>query len=164
MLAGTWFGMHLERGGGSLLAAVPHTVREAAMAYAVYAPEVRHPVEVPGDQEQHLVSWLTKRMGTPVRAPRLDGLGFLLLGGRLLSSDDGPGALLMYEDHAGRRVILYACPTEADGRDTALRFAQEAGVAVVYWTEGVLSYALAGELDRSGLQALAESAYRQIAV
>jgi anti-sigma factor RsiW len=164
MLTGTWVGMHLERGTGALLAAVPHTVREAAMAYAVYAPEVRHPVEVPGDQEQHLVSWLTKRMGIQVRAPHLDSLGFLLLGGRLLSSDDGPGALLMYENPEGKRVILYACPTEEADRDTALRFAQEEGVSVVYWTEGPLSYALAGELERTGLQALAESAYRQIAI
>ena len=163
-LIGAWFGMQFERGAGSFLAVVPHTVREAAMAYAVYAPEVRHPVEVPGDQEQHLVSWLTKRMGVQVRAPRLDGLGFLLLGGRLLSSDDGPGALLMYEDQEGKRVILYACPTEEDGRDTALRFAQDQGVSVVYWTEGPLSYALAGELERTGLQALAESAYRQIVI
>lgn len=164
MLAGTWFGMQLERGAGPLMAAVPHTVREAVMAYAVYAPEVRHPVEVPGDQAQHLVSWLSKRMGIQVRAPSLDDLGFLLLGGRLLSSDDGPGALLMYENQEGRRVILYACPSEEADGDTAFRFAQDEGVSVFYWSEGGLSYALAGELERAGLLKLTEAAYQQIAI
>ena len=132
------------------------------MAYAVYTPEVRHPVEVPGEQEQHLVTWLTKRMGVEVRAPQLASLGFALVGGRLLSSDDGPGALLMYEDAQGRRVILYACHNEDKDRSTAFRFAQEEGVSVFHWLEGPLSYALAGEIDRAGLLAIAEAVYRQI--
>jgi anti-sigma factor RsiW len=164
MLAGTWVGMHLERGDTAFLAGVPDTVREAAMAYAVYAPEVRHPVEVPGDQEQHLVSWLTKRMGVQVRAPDLANAGFRLLGGRLLSSTDGPGALLMYENHEGKRVVLYACPSEEGERDTAFRFAQDEGVSVFYWSEGGLSYALAGEIERAGLLRLTEAAYQQIAI
>lgn len=165
LLTGIWIGMQVERGvQGSLVAEAPSVAREAAIAYAVYTPEVRHPVEVPGDQEQHLVAWLTKRMGAPVRAPRLDELGFVLVGGRLLSSNDGPGALLMYENTAGRRVVLYACRHEERERTTAFRFTQEEGIAVFYWFEGSLSYALAGEIDRSGLLALAESVYQQIAM
>ena len=38
--------------------------RRAAVAYAVYAPEVRHPVEVGADQQEHLVTWLSKRLGS----------------------------------------------------------------------------------------------------
>jgi anti-sigma factor RsiW len=164
LVTGVWIGMHLQPTNLLPLAGTPHVAREAAMAYAVYTPEVRHPVEVPGDQEDHLVAWLTKRMGTKVHAPRLDALGFVLVGGRLMSSDDGPGALLMYENAEGRRVVLYACHNEDGGRDTAFRFAQEGGVSVFHWVEGPLSYALAGELDRSGLLAIAESVYRQIAI
>jgi len=164
LVTGIWIGMHLQPGNLLPLAGTPHVVREAAMAYAVYTPEIRHPVEVPGDQEDHLVAWLTKRMGTKVHAPRLDALGFVLIGGRLVSSDDGPGALLMYENAEGRRVVLYACHNEDGGRDTAFRFAQQEAVSVFYWIEGSLSYALAGELDRGGLLAIAESVYRQIAI
>ena len=149
LVAGGFIGVQLERGHlVAPLAGTPSVVREAAMAYAVYSPEVRHPVEVPGDQEQHLVTWLTKRMGVEVRAPQLDPLGFGLVGGRLLASDDGPGALLMYEDAQGRRVVLYACRDQDSARDTAFRFGQEEDVSVFYWREGPLSYALAGELDR----------------
>lgn len=164
LVTGGWVGMHLERGALSSVAGAPHVVREAAMAYAVYTPEVRHPVEVPGDQTEHLVAWLSKRMGTRMHAPRLDQLGFVLVGGRLLSSDDGPGALLMYENTEGKRVVLYACKSEEEDRNTAFRFARAEGVSVFYWLEGPLSYALAGEIDRTGLSALAESVYRQIAI
>src|SRR5262245_49912239 len=38
-------------------AEVPNFVKRAAVAHAVYSPEVRHPVEVGADQEQHLVAW-----------------------------------------------------------------------------------------------------------
>ena len=36
---------------------------DALDAYKLYAVEVRHPVEVPGDQRAHLVEWLSKRLG-----------------------------------------------------------------------------------------------------
>jgi anti-sigma factor RsiW len=162
LVAGGFIGAQLDRSDLAPLAGGHSLAREAAMAYAVYAPEVRHPVEVPGDQEQHLVAWLTKRLGAQVRAPRLDGLGFQLLGGRLLASADGPGALLMYEDAQGRRVVVYACLNEDKDRSTAFRFAQEDGVSVFHWLEGPLSYGVAGELDRAALQSIAEAVYRQI--
>lgn len=163
LLAGGFAGVQLERARPGF-AGTPSLVREAAVAYAVYTPEVRHPVEVPGEQEEHLVGWLTKRIGAPVRAPKLDGLGFSLVGGRLLAGGDGPGALLMYEDAEGRRVILYACRNEEDSRATAFRFSREQGVSVFHWVEGPLSYALAGEVDRAALLAIAEAVYRQITV
>ena len=137
-----------------------HVVGEAVMAYSVYTPEVRHPVEVSGDQRDHLVSWLSKRMGKPIDAPRLDKLGMRLLGGRLLASDDGPGALLMYEDAQGHRVVLFACHT--DEKSSAFRYASEHDVSVFYWVDNTLVYAIAGEIQREQLLPLAESAYNQI--
>ena len=38
-------------------------IQRAAMAHAVYTPEVRHPVEVKA-QEEHLSRWLTRRLNT----------------------------------------------------------------------------------------------------
>jgi anti-sigma factor RsiW len=71
-------------------AAPPQFVRDAAAAYAVFSPEVRHPVEVPADQEAHLVQWLSRRLGRPLTAPLLQAHGFQLLGGRLLPGEPLP--------------------------------------------------------------------------
>jgi anti-sigma factor RsiW len=161
---GTLLGLQLQPHGLSALAAPPSVVREAAMAFAVYAPEVRHPVEVSGDQEPHLVAWLTKRLAATVRVPRLEPLGFLLVGGRLLSSDDGPGALLMYENRAGRRVTLYLCHNESGQANTAFRYAEHQAISVFYWFDGPFSYALAGDLGRDRLLDLADSVYRQVGI
>src|SRR5204863_1436 len=78
--------------------------RRAAVAHAVYSPEVRHPVEVGADDEQHLLTWLSKRLGAKVRAPKLDEVGMSLVGGRLLPGDSGPVAQFMYQSQNGRRA------------------------------------------------------------
>src|SRR4030095_2666588 len=64
--------------------------RRAAIAHATYSPAVRHPVEVGADQEAHLIAWLSKRLGAPLRAPQLDEVGYSLVGGRLLPGDNSP--------------------------------------------------------------------------
>ena len=91
--------------------------RRAAIAHATYSPEVRHPVEVGADDEQHLVAWLSKRLGVKVRAPKLDDAGMSLIGGRLLPGDNGPVAQFMYQSQNGRRLTLYV-RTEAARKPT----------------------------------------------
>lgn len=136
--------------------------RQAAVAHAVYAPEVRHPVEVAADEEAHLVKWLSKRLGAPIRAPDLSAFGYTLVGGRLLTADEGPAALFMYEDPQGRRLSLYLRTDLAGRRDTAFRYTLEEGVGIFYWIEGPRGYALAGDLDRAELLALADAMYEQL--
>src|SRR6185295_11260458 len=99
--------LHASRSLVAQQAEVPSFVKRAAIAHATYSPEVRHPVEVGADQEQHLVAWLSKRLGAPVRAPKLDSIGYALVGGRLLPGDNGPVAHFMYQTEKGRRITLY---------------------------------------------------------
>lgn len=136
--------------------------RQAAVAHAVYVPEVRHPVEVGADQEQHLVTWLSKRLGAQVKAPSLAELGYGLVGGRLLPAADGPAAQFMYQDGKGRRLTLYVRRGAEGNRETAFRYAQESGVSVFYWVEGPLGYALSGDLEKPELLRVANVVYRQL--
>ena len=136
--------------------------RRAAVAYAVYAPEVRHPVEVGADQQEHLVKWLSKRLGSDLKAPLLTQQGFDLVGGRLLPGGKGPVAQFMYQDSRGQRITLYVSLRDAEPRDTAFRFSQEDKVSVFYWIDGKLGYALSGEMDRASLLAVATVVYRQL--
>jgi anti-sigma factor RsiW len=128
----------------------------------VYTPEVRHPVEVGADQEEHLVKWLSKRLGTDLRVPKLGSQGFDLVGGRLLSGPQGPVAHFMYQDAKGQRLTLYVSAQKGEGRDTAFRFSQEDRVAVFYWVDRNYGYALSGELRRDVLLTVADAVYKQI--
>ena len=129
--------------------------------YRVYAAEVRHPVEVWADEEQHLVNWLTKRLGVSVKAPDLSRNGLKLVGGRLHVADGAPLALLMYEDDSGRRfTLLVEHITEA--RPTAFRYVEKNEAGAFYWVEGEVGYALAGPPDRAALLQVAETVYEQL--
>jgi len=144
-------------------AEVPGFVKRAAIAHATYSPEVRHPVEVGADQEQHLVAWLSKRLGAQVRVPKLDAIGFSLVGGRLLPGDNGPVAHFMYQTEKGRRITLYVRTEVAENRETAFRFSAEGNVKVFYWIDRKMGYALSSaDLSREDLLAVADAIYRQL--
>jgi len=134
----------------------------AARAHLVYSPEVRHPVEVDAKDRDHLVKWLSKRLGMPLKVPTLSGEGFELLGGRLLPGPEGPVAQFMYQDATGKRLTLYVSPPHAGDKTTAFRFAQDNGVSVFYWIDRDCDYALSGEVDKPTLARVASSVYRQV--
>jgi anti-sigma factor RsiW len=136
--------------------------RQAATAHAVYAPEVRHPVEVTANEEEHLVRWLSRRLGTTLKAPQLAPVGYDLVGGRLLSGTQGPVAHFMYQDARGQRLTLYVSRQRGERNDTAFRFSQEDRVSVFYWVEGNFGYALSGEMRREQLLQVAEVVYKQL--
>jgi anti-sigma factor RsiW len=156
-----WTGHALKPGSERAATSLP---REAAVAHAVYAPEVRHPVEVPAAEHDHLVAWLSKRLGTKLTVPQLEAEGFKLVGGRLLSSvsGNGPVAQFMYQDGGGQRLTLYVRNVSEGRQDTAFRFARENGVSVFYWVDGRYGYALSSELERAQLLKIADSVYRQL--
>jgi anti-sigma factor RsiW len=145
----------LPRGGDGL-------ARRAAVAHAVYSPELRHPVEVGADQQQHLVAWLSKRLGTPLRPPQLQQLGYALEGGRLLPGQSGPVAQFMYRDGAGQRLTLYVSTEQTHNDSTGFRFTQEGRVGVFYWIDGKFGYALSGALDKTALGKIAGAVYAQL--
>ncbi|MBG7619935.1 anti-sigma factor [Herbaspirillum sp. AP02] len=137
--------------------------RQAAVAHTVFSADLRRPVEVGADQEQALVTWLSRRLGANVRAPKLAPLGYDLIGGRLLPGQSGPVAQFMYQDAAGQRLTLYVSHDQVQNRETGFRFAQEGRVNVFYWIDGQFGYALSGSLARPELSRIASSVYEQLA-
>ncbi|OZI71201.1 anti-sigma factor family protein [Bordetella genomosp. 12] len=135
--------------------------QRAAVAHAVFAADMRRPVEVGADQEQAMVTWLTRRLGARVHAPVLASAGYELVGGRVLPGGRGAVAQLMYSSQAGQRLTLYVTH-EAAGDAAAFRYMQDGPVRVFYWIEGKLGYALSGAVSREELLRLAQEVYRQL--
>lgn len=137
-------------------------IHPAAFAHTIYSVEVKHPVEVSADQEQHLVAWLSKRLHTSIRAPDLSSRRFVLVGGRLLPSTNRMAAQFMYERDDGMRVTLYTRQGAWDNDATSFRYVRVENTGVFYWIDGPLGYALAGELDRNELLAISELVYQHL--
>jgi len=145
--------------------------REALATHVVYAPEVRHPVEVTANEEPHLVAWLSKRLGAPLHAPDLRQQGFRLIGGRLGVAEGGPSAILMYEAEDGTRLTLQLRRMNQETPDTGFRLEHmppsangrplNTATMAFYWVDRNLGFALAGPLERERLLAIAKSVYQQ---
>lgn len=143
-------------------------VRQASVAHSVYVPEIRHPVEVTALEQAHLVQWLSKRLGKPLKVPDLSAQGFELVGGRLLPGDTGARAQFMFQNPTGGRVTLYLGALEVPAgnglpsKETSFRYEPQAGVPSFYWVDQGFGYALAGQLSRASLMALAQAVYQQL--
>jgi anti-sigma factor RsiW len=146
--------------------------QRAVLAHSVYAPEVRHPVEVavagktPDEaraQEEHLSRWLTKRLNMPVKLFDLRAQGYELIGGRLLPDTSAPSAQLMYQrigDPMAPRVTVYLRKPDST-TPAAFRYDRQEDLGMFYWVDGATGYALCGALPKEQLLALSEAIYRQ---
>ena len=158
-LAAGWFWhAFLQANTGSSAA----FANDALTAHVLFAVEKRHPVEVPAEQEAHLIAWLSKRLNAPIRAPNLQGQGFSLLGGRLLPGPDAPLAQLMYESALGERLTLTVRHAEQRQADTSFKILEKDGVAAFYWIDREYGYALSGTLDKARLLTVAHAVDGQL--
>lgn len=132
---------------------------DALDAHKLYVVEVRHPVEVAGNDRAHLQQWLSKRCGYEVRAPELDATGLKLVGGRLLPGPTGPAAFLMYENTSGERFTVYA--SRANGEATQMRYATNDGNGAMFWADRGVGYVVSGPTDRDRLNRVARMVYDQ---
>lgn len=144
---------------------------QAARAHATFVVERRHPVEVPADDEAHLVQWLSNRLGAPIAAPKLAYFNFALVGGRLLPrADGGVAGQFMYErrppgtDAAAtpQRVTLYVKPAPPGQIAAEFQIVTEGETTVFYWLDPRFGYALVGALPREEMLAVARAAHRQL--
>ncbi|CAE6706611.1 hypothetical protein R69927_03827 [Paraburkholderia domus] len=131
----------------------PSFAERADVAYAVYTPERRHPVEVAASEEEHLIAWLSKRLNRPLSVPSLQEYGYSLVGGRLLPGEAGPAAQFMYENPSGARLTLYITGISRD--ETAFRLFRDGNRRTFYWVNDRMGYALSGPIAEGKLRSIA---------
>ena len=133
---------------------------DALDAYKLYVVEVRHPVEVPGNERPHMTQWLSKRVGTELRVPDLQTIGLKLVGGRLLPGSTGAAAFYMYEGPSGERYTIY-CAKAAEP-ESAMRFKSAESSAAFYWVDDKVAYVVSGPGNRDALEKVTKSVYEQV--
>jgi anti-sigma factor RsiW len=151
----------LARGASAAAPASLGTITADALeAHELYVVEVRHPVEVPGNERAHMTKWLSKRVGHEQRVPDLDGIGLRLVGGRLLPGPSGAAAFYMYESRSGERFTLYCSKLVAP--ETALRYESGKQFAAFTWVDNDIGYVVSGPSTRDRLEQVTKRIYEQI--
>ena len=117
---------------------------DAVAAYRQVVESDLLPMEFRGDDAADLDRWLAGRFGEAGRVPDLAAAGYRLLGGRLLSTEQGPAAMLVYQDRAGARVGVYVRPR---GRLPSNGERRDGGLLAQYWSEQHVSFAIVSAGD-----------------
>src|SRR5437016_11431733 len=149
----------LARGAAAGPSAFQNLTVDAIEAHRLYVVEVRHPVEVPGNERSHLQQWLTKRCGWVVHAPELDTTGLKLVGGRLLPGPSGQASFLMYESASGERITVYTAKAETEA--TQMRYTKRDNNGALFWADRGVGYVVSGSSDRERLMQVARLVYDQ---
>ena len=160
LLAGAVAGWVANDAVAPARSAAAHFVHNAVGAHVVFTREQRHAVEAKAG-EQHLVRWLSRRVGRTLNPPDLLSAGYQLVGGRLVADDGAPAAQFMYQDRDRNRLTLYV-RSARNAEDTAFRIATERGVSAFYWIEKPYAYALVGKVERNELVKLGELVHRHL--
>ena len=137
-----------------------HFVHQAELAYAVYTPDARRPVEV--REGSDLTTWLSRRLQRPIVAPDTLPGGLVLMGGRLLPGMPGkPAAQLMYQDAQGHRVTVYLRGMAKPTAEISFRIVPGKPASTFYWVDRQWGYALTGDLPRAQLLDAARVLYQR---
>jgi len=158
-VAATWIAMGVALGSSpgwvsaNFAADPPVFAERADIAFAVYAPEQRHPVEVAAPPRDQLVNWLSRRLGQRLSVPSLREYGYSLIGGRLLPGESGPAAQFMYQNTVGSRLTMYIAAVPKDA--TAFRLFRHGNRSTFYWGSQGTGCALTGQVSEVQLRTMA---------
>ncbi|HET8728783.1 MAG TPA: anti-sigma factor [Alphaproteobacteria bacterium] len=133
---------------------VPDLVEDAAQVHQIFAEDRVRPVEIPGRERAEMVRWFSEHLGEPVEIPALGPVGLQLVGGRLLGTEEGPVAQLLYEDASGRRLTLCLSAQEVES-GPEIHLVEVDGLTAGYWQEDEIAYALVAETPSEQLLEIA---------
>lgn len=115
---------------------------DAVAAYRQFVVADAPPMEFDASRSHDLQRWLQRHFGEAGRVPDLSAAGFRLAGGRLLSTEQGAAALLLYQDGSGARVGFYMRPP-GPLRGNGQR--RDGDLLAQYWSRPEVSFAVVGK-------------------
>ena len=133
---------------------LPALVVEAAQAHEVFGDDSQRPVELTASSRTEMAAWFSRHLGQPIDIPSLRAIGLRLVGGRLLTGDEGPVAQLIYEDSARRRLTL-CLSAESTDAGPVIELVKVEGLTAGYWDGDEVSYALVAHTPDLQLVAIA---------
>jgi anti-sigma factor RsiW len=143
------------------LTGIPALAQEAGVNHFVFAADHGHAVEIRAAQSEELERWFSSRLNRSIVLPDLKAAGYRFMGGRLVATEDGPAAMLMYDDDHGTRITVYARPM-ASPRSTKTIPIQTQAAGGYAWICDGLGYAVVSGAQGKDLRSVASSVRHQV--
>jgi anti-sigma factor RsiW len=120
---------------------------DGMQAYRLLAMDHGVGLDITTGNEGDLRAWLAGRVGATVRLPDLADAGFRPMGGRLFATDQGPAAMVLYDDGNGHTVSFYVRPPGAARHLLPRGEREDGGLLAKYWSHGGHNYAVVALAD-----------------
>jgi anti-sigma factor RsiW len=130
---------------------------DAMQAYRLIAEQGLMPADYKVGDNGDMQGWLDRYFTQANRLPDLSGAGFKPASGRLLSTDQGPAAMVVYEDKGGQKISFYVRPPGPKNYLLPRGSRSDGGLQAEYWSGGGYNYAMVSPTDTPAAQMLRQT-------
>lgn len=127
---------------------------DALQAYRMFAMSENVQLDATQQHPGDLQAWLDSHFQNAAPLPQLDRAGFHPVGGRLLATEAGPAAMVLYENSQGNAISFYIRPPSPSARPLARGQRREGQLAAAYWSGNGYNYALVSRADSSDVHVI----------
>ena len=131
---------------------------DALQAYRLIAQQGILPADYKVSDDGDIQGWLDRYFTHANRLPDLSGAGFKPVSGRLLSTEQGPAAMVVYEDQGGHKISFYVRPPGPKNIFLPRGSRSDGGLQAEYWSGSGYNYAMVSPSDTPAAQMLKQTA------
>lgn len=124
---------------------------DALQAHRLFAEAGSLPADFEVRSDGELQAWLDRRFDHASRLPDLREAGFKAVSARLLSTNQGPAAMVLYQDPSGGRVTFYIRPPGPDNGLLPRGSRRDGELQAEYWSGPGYNYAVVSRADGPAL-------------
>ncbi|EJL90423.1 putative transmembrane transcriptional regulator (anti-sigma factor) [Herbaspirillum sp. CF444] len=120
---------------------------DATQAYRLFATsDMAQKVDMKTSEPDQLQGWLNRHFVQAAPMPDFSAYGFKPVGGRLMASDKGAAAMVLYQNDAGQAIVYYVRPPgELFNFGAGNR--RDGNLLTQYWRQGRYFYAVVSPSD-----------------
>jgi len=130
---------------------------DALQAYRLIAEQGILPADYKASDNGDMQGWLDRYFTQANRLPDLAGAGFKPVSGRLLSTEQGPAAMVVYENQGGQKISFYVRPPGPKNYLLPRGSRSHGGLQAEYWSGGGYNYAMVSPTDTPAAQMLRQT-------
>ena len=139
--AGGWQARQMTQASSTL------PMSDALAAHRMFAEQGFLPADFKVAQGSEMQGWIDRYFSHAERLPDLSGAGFLPVSSRLLSTDQGAAAMVLYEDGKGQQISFYIRPPGPQNNLLPRGNRRDGNLQADYWSGPGYNYAMVGPAD-----------------
>ncbi|OLF53126.1 anti-sigma factor family protein [Pseudomonas chlororaphis] len=130
---------------------------DALQAYRLFAQQGMLPADLQVRDNSAMQAWLDRYFSQAERLPDLRQAGFQAVSGRLLSTEQGPAAMVLYEDRDGQRISFYIRPPGPKNYLLPRGSRSDGELRAEYWSDSGYNYAMVSPTNSPAAQWLQDT-------